>query len=177
VLDIRIADEDGNELSAGQRGEVQIRGTSMFRGYWNNPQATAETHMDDWFLTGDVGYLDNDGYLFIVDRIKDMVIRGGENIGCGEIEAALLEHPYVREACVYSVPDERLGEEVGATVFWVNSVDENELRQFLSGQLAKFKIPRYFNFTDATLPRTASGKIFKLEIRNQGLKEILDRQH
>jgi long-chain acyl-CoA synthetase len=106
-----------------------------------------------------------------------MVIRGGENIGCGEIEAALLEHPYVREACVYSVPDERLGEEVGATVFWVNSVDENELRQFLSGQLAKFKIPRYFNFTDATLPRTASGKIFKLEIRNQGLKEILDRQH
>ena len=177
VLDIKIADEDGNELSAGQRGEVQIRGTSMFRGYWNNPQATAESHMDDWFLTGDVGYLDNEGYLFIVDRIKDMVIRGGENIGCGEIEAALLEHPYVREACVYSVPDERLGEEVGATVFWVNSVDENELRQFLSGQLAKFKIPRYFNFTDATLPRTASGKIFKLEIRNQGLKEILDRQH
>ena len=177
VLDIRIADEDGNELSAGQRGEVQIRGTSMFRGYWNNPQATAESHMDDWFLTGDVGYLDNEGYLFIVDRIKDMVIRGGENIGCGEIEAALLEHPYVREACVYSVPDERLGEEVGATVFWVNSVDENELRQFLSGQLAKFKIPRYFNFTDATLPRTASGKIFKLEIRNQGLKKILDRQH
>ena len=175
VLDIRIADEDGNELSAGQRGEVQIRGTSMFRGYWNNPQATAESHMDDWFLTGDVGYLDNEGYLFIVDRIKDMVIRGGENIGCGEVEAALLEHPYVREACVYSVPDDRLGEEVGATVFCVDSVDENELRHFLSGQLAKFKIPRYFNFTDATLPRTASGKIFKLEIRNQGLKQILDR--
>jgi len=175
VLDIRIADEDGNELSANQRGEVQVRGTSMFRGYWNKPQATAESYVDDWFQTGDVGYLDNEGYLFIVDRIKDMVIRGGENIGCGEIEAALLEHPCVREACVYSVPDDRLGEEVGATIFCINAVDEIELRSFLSNQLAKFKIPRYFNFTDESLPRTASGKIFKLEIRNQSLDKFLDR--
>ena len=117
VLNIRIVDEQGAEQPAGKNGEVQVRGTSMFRCYWNNPKATADSHDNGWFKTGDVCYLDDEGFLFIVDRIKDMVIRGGENIGCGEVEAALLEHPLVREAAVYSVPDERLGEEVGATLF------------------------------------------------------------
>ena len=174
VLDIRIADEDGYALQTGERGEVQIQGTSMFRGYWNNQKATDESHTGDWFKTGDVGYLDDEGYLFIVDRIKDMVIRGGENIGCGEVEAALLEHPSVREACVFAVPDERLGEEVGATICCISPINEDELRSFLKSHLSAFKIPRYFDVTSALLPRTGSGKIFKLEIRKTAIKRFID---
>jgi long-chain acyl-CoA synthetase len=157
----------------GERGEVQIRGTSMFRGYWNNPGATAESHIDGWFKTGDVGYLDEEDYLFIVDRIKDMVIRGGENIGCGEVEAALLEHPQIREAAVYSVPDQRLGEEVGASIFCDSAhIDKQELREFLSKRLAKFKIPRYIHILNQALPRTASGKIYKLKLKQSALENL-----
>jgi long-chain acyl-CoA synthetase len=145
----------------------------MFRGYWNNPKATAAAYIDGWFKTGDVGYLDKEGYLFIVDRIKDMVIRGGENIGCGEVEAALLEHPLVREAAVYSVPDERLGEEVAATIFCRGEIDEIELREFLLAGLAKFKIPRYIQQSEVSLPRTASGKIFKLQIKQNAMTSTL----
>jgi long-chain acyl-CoA synthetase len=173
VLDIRIANEEGHALPAGGQGEIQIRGTSMFRGYWNNPEATAAAHIDGWFKTGDLGYLDEEGYLFIVDRIKDMVIRGGENIGCGELEAALLEHPQIREASVYSMPDERLGEEVAATIFCDSEINEMELRDFLGPRLAKFKIPRYIRQSKDRLPRIASGKIFKLQIRQDAKSAIL----
>ncbi|MDH3686936.1 MAG: acyl--CoA ligase, partial [Myxococcales bacterium] len=141
VLDLRIVDEAGNELAAGERGELQVRGTSVIRGYWNRPDANAETFVDGWLRTGDVAYLDDEGFLYIVDRIKDLVIRGGENIGCGSVEAALLEHPAVTEASVYGVPDERLGEEVGATVHGPGVVDEAELRAFLKPRLAAFEIP------------------------------------
>ena len=98
VLELRIVGEDGSELPAGESGELHVRGTSVFRGYWNRPDADAESFTEDgWLRTGDVAYLDEEGFLFIVDRIKDLVIRGGENIGCGQVEAALLEHPEVRE--------------------------------------------------------------------------------
>ncbi|REK05922.1 MAG: fatty acid--CoA ligase [Acidobacteria bacterium] len=173
VLEIRVVDEQGRELPSGQRGELQVRGTSMIRGYWNRPDADAETFTDGgWLRTGDVAYLDDEGYVFIVDRIKDLVIRGGENIGCGEVEAALLEHPDVVEACVYSVPDERLGEEVGASVHCRATVDEDELRAFLAERIARFKIPRYLRFEPAPLPRTASGKILKRQIRQEALSSI-----
>jgi long-chain acyl-CoA synthetase len=173
VLDIRIADDEGNVMPTGERGEVQIRGASMFRGYWNKPEATANSHIDGWFKTGDIGYMDEEDYLFIVDRIKDMVIRGGENIGCGEVEAALLEHPKIREAAVYSVPDQRLGEEVGATIYAAGkAIDEAELRDFLAARLAKFKIPRYIQIADSLLPRTASEKIYKLQIKQQALAAL-----
>ena len=172
VLDIRIANEGGQSLQPDEHGEVQIQGTFMFRRYWNNQKAIDESHTDDWFKTGDIGYLNDEGYLFIVDRIKDMFIRGGENIGCGEVEAALLEHPSVREACVFSVPDKRLGEEVGATLFCISAISGDELRSFLKGHLSAFKIPRYFNFTSKLLPRTGSGKIFKLEIRETAIKRF-----
>jgi long-chain acyl-CoA synthetase len=173
VLDIRIANEQGQAVASGEHGEVQIRGASMFRGYWNNPEATAHSHIDGWFKTGDLGYMDEEDYLFIVDRIKDMVIRGGENIGCGEVEAALLEHPQIREAAVYSVPDERLGEEVGATIYsGGQSIDEVELRDFLAARLARFKIPRYLRVSASLLPRTASEKIYKLQIRQQALAAL-----
>ncbi|MDC3249282.1 acyl--CoA ligase [Porticoccaceae bacterium] len=173
VLDIRIVDEEDNERPKGERGEVQIRGTSMFRGYWNNPEATANSLFDGWFKTGDIGYMDEEDYLFIVDRIKDMVIRGGENIGCGEVEAALLEHPLIREAAVYSVPDQRLGEEVGATIYSEGAdIDDGELREFLAARIARFKIPRYIQVSDALLPRTASEKIYKLHIKQQALAAL-----
>ncbi len=175
VLDLRVVDDDGNELPTGERGELQVRGTSIFRGYWNRPDATAETFAEGrWLRTGDVAYLDEDGFVFIVDRIKDLVIRGGENIGCGQVEAAILEHPSVLEASVYAVPDERLGEEVGATVYSSEEVDESELRTFLEERLAKFEIPRYFSFTSEALPRIASGKIFKRGIREEAVARILD---
>ena len=173
VLDIRIVDEEDNERPKGERGEVQIRGTSMFRGYWNNPEATTNSLVDGWFKTGDIGYMDEEDYLFIVDRIKDMVIRGGENIGCGEVEAALLEHPLIREAAVYSVPDQRLGEEVGATIYSEGAdIDDGELREFLATRIARFKIPRYIQVSDALLPRTASEKIYKLHIKQQALAAL-----
>ena len=123
--------------------------------------------------TGDAAYLDEDGFLFIVDRIKDMVIRGGENIGCGRVEAALVEHPIVVEACVYSVPDERLGEEVGATVYVSDELTDSDLREFLEDRLAHFEVPRYFEFQQAPLPRIASGKVAKRAIQAAARQKLL----
>jgi long-chain acyl-CoA synthetase len=167
VLDLRVVDDAGEELPVGARGELQIRGTSIIRGYWNRPDANAEAFVDGWLRTGDVAYLDAEGYLYIVDRIKDLVIRGGENIGCGAVEAALLEHSAVLEASVYAVPDARLGEEVGATVYARDGMDEAELRAFLVPRLARFEIPRYLHVSDQPLPRIASGKVFKRQLREE----------
>ena len=169
VLDLKIVDEAGNTLPAGQRGELLIRGGSMFDGYWNRPEINAEVFQDGWFRTGDVAYLDDEGYLFIVDRIKDLIIRGGENIGCGQVEAALLMHPDVREAAVYAIPDERLGEEVGATVFAAPDLDVEALRGFLGEHLARFEVPRYITLYPEPLPRTASGKVLKRELRAEAI--------
>ena len=161
-------DEEGNELPALSRGELLIRGTAVFRGYWNRPDANAETFLPGgWMRTGDVAYLDEEGYLFIVDRIKDLVIRGGENIGCGEVEAALLEHPLIHEASVYAVPDERLGEEVGTTIYTDQPIDEEELNAFLLTRLARFKVPAHTWQQHEPLPRTASGKILKRDLREE----------
>lgn len=173
VLDIRVVDENNKPVPTGQRGELQIRGASIMRGYYNNPKANAENFVDgDWFKTGDVAIIDEEGFVFIVDRIKDLVIRGGENIGCGAVEYALQEHPSVEEACVYGVPDERLGEEVGATLYVSKPVSEDELREFLSTRLGKFQIPRYFRFETEPLPRGATGKILKKDLRAQAAKEL-----
>ena len=165
LLDLRVVDETGRKLPVGERGELQIRGVSIIQGYWDRPEANAEAFDGDWLRTGDVAYLDEEGYLYIVDRIKDLVIRGGENIGCAEVEAGLLEHPLVREASVYAVPDERLGEEVGATVYCTEGASEQDIREFLAGVMAKFKIPRYLNVVTEPLPRIASGKINKRILR------------
>lgn len=172
VLDMRIVAEDGTPLPAGERGEVQVHGTSVIRGYWNRDDANAETFDGRWLRTGDVGYLDDEGFLFIVDRLKDLVIRGGENIGCGEVEAALLEHTDVLEASVYGVPDARLGEEVGATLYCSKVPDEASLREFLGERLAKFKIPRYFRFAAEPLSRIASGKILKRQLRDEAAQVL-----
>ena len=151
-----------------------IRGVSVIHGYWRRPRANAETFTDGWLHTGDVAYLDEEGYVFIVDRIKDLIIRGGENIGCGEVEAAIVSHPMVVEASVYAIPDERLGEEVGATVFAEPGIDEATLRAFLADHLAKFKIPAYLRITHEQLPRIASGKVFKRQLREEAIAALAD---
>lgn len=172
VLDICIRDDAGNELPRGQRGELWVRGASVFRGYWNQPEATAAAFVADWFRTGDVAYLDDEDFLFIVDRTKDLIIRGGENIGCGHVEAALLMHPEVREASVYAVPDDRLGEEVGATIYAGAALDDDQLRAFLAQHLARFELPRYILRSAGPLPRTPSGKILKRQIREEAIAQI-----
>ena len=172
VLELRIVDEEGRSLPPGERGELQIRGTSLIRGYWNRPDANEQTFVDGWLRTGDVATLDDEGFLTIVDRIKDLVIRGGENIGCGAVEAAILEHPAVQEVSVYGVPDERLGEEVGATVYPEGGVSPEELRDFLKPRLAGFEIPRYLRFSKEPLPRTPSGKILKRQIREEAARAL-----
>jgi len=173
VIDLRVVDDDGIELPSGERGELQVRGPSMFREYWNKPEATADSFAEDgWFKTGDVAYIDTDGHLFIVDRIKDLIIRGGENIGCGGVEAALSSHPKVIEAAVYSVPDERLGEEVGTTIYVAEDFDETELREYLVEHLAKYEIPRYITTMTEPLPRTGSGKLLKRQLRDDTITEL-----
>ena len=173
VMELKVIDEQGNELSAMARGELLIRGAGVFRGYWNRPDANAETFLPGgWMRTGDVAYLDDEGYLYIVDRIKDLVIRGGENIGCGEVEAALLEHPLIQEASVYAIPDQRLGEEVGTTLYVSAPIDEDELSGFLQTRLAKFKIPRHVSQQRQPLPRTASGKILKRDLREEACQRL-----
>jgi long-chain acyl-CoA synthetase len=172
VLELRVTDESGRVLPAGERGELWVRGTSVFTGYWNLPEANAQSFDGDWFRTGDGAYIDEQGYLYIVDRIKDLIIRGGENIGCGAVEAALVMHPEVIEASVYAVPDDRLGEEVGATVYGTDRLDLDELRHFLEGHLARFEIPRYLERAAAPLPRTPSGKILKRQIREAAVARL-----
>ncbi|HEY3800095.1 MAG TPA: class I adenylate-forming enzyme family protein [Caulobacteraceae bacterium] len=169
VLDLAIVDEAGTHLPRGERGELLVRGASVFAGYWNRPEVNAEVFTDGWFHTGDVAYIDDEGFLFIVDRLKDLIIRGGENIGCGAVEAAMTLHPDVFEAAVYGVPDERLGEEVGATIYARPGIDLGELRSFLGGHLARFEVPRYIQLSPGPLPRTASGKILKREIKQAAL--------
>lgn len=169
VLDLKVVDERGATLPAGARGELMVRGASLFRGYWNRPEVDAEVFEGDWFRTGDMAYLDDEGFVFIVDRIKDLIIRGGENIGCGLVEAALMQHPAVHEAAVYAVPDERLGEEVGATIYCDEPLDVDALRDFLSTRLAGFEVPRFIVKSADPLPRTPSGKILKRRIREAAL--------
>jgi long-chain acyl-CoA synthetase len=173
ALDIKVINEAGETLPAGERGELLICGSSVIKGYWNRPDANAETFVDGWLKTGDVAYIDQEGYLYIVDRIKDLVIRGGENIGCAEVEAGLLVHPQVLEASVYAVPDERLGEEVGATIYTDGEIDGEVLKKFLLDHIARFKIPRYIVVSEEPLLRIASGKIDKRRIRELAVEQLL----
>ena len=172
VLQLRVVDESGRALPAGERGELLVRGTSVFNGYWNQPEVNAQAFVDDWFRTGDVAYLDDEGFLFIVDRIKDLIIRGGENIGCGQVEAALLLHPDVLEAAVYAVPDERLGEVVGATVYGSAALDAAALQAFLPLHLAAFELPTHLRISSTPLPRTPSGKILKRQVKDAALVSL-----
>ena len=168
LMDVAIVDDDGVAVAQGSVGEIAIRSVANFREYWNNPAATAAAFTaDGYFRTGDLGYLDEDGYLFIVDRKKDIIIRGGENISCQEVEAALYAHPAVLEAAVFGLADERLGE-VPAAVVWADgaAVDEDEVRGFLSQHIAAFKVPARIWFAEQALPRLGTEKVDKVGIRN-----------
>jgi long-chain acyl-CoA synthetase len=167
-VDLRVTDPDGNELPRGEIGEIWFRGAHLIRGYWNRPEATAETIVDGWLRSGDIGYIDEEGFVYVVDRAKDMVLRGGENVYCAEVESAIYEHPNVHEAAVFGLPHERLGEEVAAAVMPKpgTTIDVDELREFLSERLAAFKVPTQIFLHDEPLPRNAAGKILKRELRD-----------
>ncbi len=165
-VEMRIVDADRRELPQGEVGEIAIRGHNVMKGYWGRPDATAEAISEDgWFSSGDLARMDEDGYFFIVDRKKDMIIRGGFNIYPRELEEVLYEHPAVREAAVVGIPHAELGEEVGAAVALKDGVDATaeELREFVKAQVAAYKYPRKIWFLD-DLPKTATGKILKREI-------------
>lgn len=172
MMDLRIVDESGHILPANSRGELQVRGASVARVYWRRPEARDQAFDGNWFRTGDVAYIDEEGFLFIVDRIKDVVIRGGENIGCGAVEASLLDYPGIVEAVVYGLPDDRLGERVAATIRTVGDLDIAAVREFLAGRLAPFQIPDHLRAVRQALPRTASGKILRREARDEALAAI-----
>ncbi|MGB0112893.1 MAG: class I adenylate-forming enzyme family protein [Ilumatobacteraceae bacterium] len=167
TLEAKLVDENDNEVPKGERGELCVRGAVVIKGYLNRPEATADAIRDGWFHTGDVAYIDDDGFVFIVDRIKDMVLRGGENVYCSEVEAAIYELDGVAEAAVFGVPDDRLGEIVGAAIVLSPgaSLSEDELRARLGENLAKFKIPERVWFLNESLPRNANGKFVKRELK------------
>ena len=164
-VEMKVIDEEGNETPPGERGEIAIKGHNVMRGYRQRPDATREAIRDGWFRTGDVARVDEDGYFFIVDRKKDLIIRGGYNVYPREIEEVLYEHPAVREAAVVGIADERLGEEVGAAVVLNSgeSATAEELRDFVKSRIAAYKYPRKVWLVDA-LPKGPTGKILKLQI-------------
>ena len=173
IIELKIVDDDGNTLENNENGEVCIKSAATFRCYWKNPEATQDClDSQGWFKTGDIGYLDEDGFLFINDRKKDMVIRGGENIACPEVEAAIAEHPDVLEASVFGVPDERLGEILATNVCVrdESKLNETDLNSFLATKLANFKIPAHVWIQKDKLPRIASGKIAKKDLRASAIK-------
>ena len=168
VSDVKIMSEDGStELPVGEVGELWARGPQIVKGYWNRPDATAETFVDGWVRTGDLARVDDEGFCFIVDRAKDMIIRGGENIYSSEVENILYEHPAVTDAALIGIPHQTLGEEPAAVVHLAPGMtaSEDELREYVSARLAKFKVPVKIIFTQDTLPRNANGKILKRDLK------------
>ena len=174
LVDLAILDDNGNALPQGQVGEACIRSIANFEGYWNNPEATKAAFFDNgYFRTGDLGYLDEDGYLFIVDRKKDIIIRGGENISCQEVEAAIYEHPDAQECAVFGLPDERLGEVVGAVVWMApgSKADAAMLAEYLAERLAPYKVPSKIWLSADALPKLGTEKIDKVTLRKQYREE------
>ena len=166
--EIKCVDDDGNTLPIGEVGELWVKGAPVIKGYINRPEATAESITDGWLHTGDVARIDEDGFIFIVDRKKDMVLRGGENVYCAEVESAAFSHGAIAECCVFGVPDTRLGEEVGIAVVLHpgQSFDAAALRSHVGERIAKHKVPRYVWFLDEAIPRNASGKFLKRHLRD-----------
>jgi len=169
VADLKIMDEVGKvEIPTGEVGELWVRGPMIVKGYWNNPQATAETFIDGWVRTGDLARLDDEGFCYIVDRVKDMLIRGGENIYSSEVENVLYDHPAVTDAAIIGIPHRTLGEEPAAVVHFApgTSATEAELQQWVRDRLAAFKVPVRIIFCEETLPRNANGKILKKDLKS-----------
>ncbi len=173
----KIVDVNGEELPRGETGELWLHGANVIKGYWNKPEATAEAFTEGWLHTGDLATMDEDGFITIVDRAKDMVIRGGENIYCVEVEAALFEHPDVLDAAVYGVPDRVLGEEVAASVQLrgetvIGEASSAGLAEWLAARIAKFKVPKEWHLTHEHFPRNANGKTMKRSLRAAALERL-----
>ena len=175
TLEGKLVDEDGNDLPPGPNtvGILCVRGSIVIKGYLNRPEANAETIKDGWLNTGDIARIDDEGFVYIVDRAKDMVIRGGENVYCSEVETVIYNHDAIAEAAVFGIPEERLGEEVAAVLVLRPgaTLTEEELRTFLSASLAKHKIPTKVWFRSEPIPRNATGKFLKRELRKELIGE------
>jgi long-chain acyl-CoA synthetase len=167
IVQIEVRDPDGVALGPDGRGEIWFKGPNLIRGYWNKPEATAATIVDGWLRSGDVGRVDADGFVYVEDRIKDMILRGGENIFCAEVEAAIYQHPAVHEAAVFGIPHERLGEEVAAAVVAKPGHDlvAEELVAHLHQHIAPYKVPTHVVVHADPLPRNPAGKFLKRELR------------
>ena len=176
--DVKIVDDDGHDVPDGERGEIVVRGPNVMKGYWNRPDATAEVLIDGWFHTGDVGIRDADGYFFIVDRKKDMIISGGENVYPAEVEDALYQHPGIKEVAVIGVQHPRWGETVRAVVVRKDGVSltEQEVIEFSQDKLARYKQPKSVVFIDV-LPRNPAGKVLKFDLREKHGQPITEAEH
>jgi long-chain acyl-CoA synthetase len=172
IMDVEVRDDNLQPLPSGERGEIWFRGPMLIRGYWNKPEATNETIVDGWLRTGDIGRIDDEGFVYVEDRAKDMILRGGENVYCAEVESAIYTHPAIHEAAVFGLPHERLGEEVAVALVLRagESLSTDDLRAYLSDKIASFKIPAHVFVHEAALPRNAAGKFLKRELRDQHAK-------
>jgi long-chain acyl-CoA synthetase len=168
-IDLQVVDESGKELEAEAHGELVARGANVMRGYWNNSEETKQAFRDGFFRTGDFGYRDPDGYFYILDRLKDMIVTGGENVYSGEVEAVIYQHPAVREAAVFAIPDPKWGELVAACVVRKpgKALSDDELIAHCRRSLANYKIPRRIELSDTELPKGGSGKILKRILRER----------
>ncbi len=167
IMQVEVRDDRDERVDADERGEIWFKGPNLIRGYWNKPEETAKTIVNGWLRSGDIGHLDQDGFIYVEDRAKDMVLRGGENIYCAEVEAAIYEHPAVYEAAVFGVPDPRLGEQVAVAVVLKRgaTLTVDELQAHVRERLAAFKVPTLVTFSTEQLPRSATGKMLKRELR------------
>ena len=164
-VQVKIIDEQGNEVPTGNVGELAAKGPNIMLGYWQKPEQTAEVLQDGWYRSGDVGYIDDEGFVFLVDRAKDMIVSGGENVYCSEVEEILYQHPAVLEAAVFGIPDEDWGEAVHAVVVLREKVTDVELIAFCRQHIAGYKLPKAVTFSDSELPKSGPGKVFKRELR------------
>ena len=174
ISEVKIIADDGTEMPRGEDGELVFKSPMNFRCYWNQPQATAETIVDGWLHSGDIAHLDDDGFVCIVDRKKDMILRGGENIYCAEVERIIYQHDAVYEAAVFGLPDQRLGEELAAVVMQKpgRTISKDELCDHVAKHLAAFKVPAVILFRDEQLPRGSTDKIHKRLLRQQVMEEL-----
>ncbi len=175
VVEVKVVSADGDRAEPFETGELWVRGPNVVIGYWNKPEATAAAIRDGWFRTGDLAYLDDQGYIYIVDRAKDMLIRGGENVYSAEVEGALYENPCVADAAVVGIPDLEMGEEVAAVVQLRPGCEttEEEIRAGVAARLAAFKVPRYVFFHAEPLPRNAAGKVLKRQLREEMVSRLV----
>ena len=174
TLEVKAFDEEGNPLPPGEIGELCFKGPNLIRGYWKKPEETAETIVKGWLRSGDLGRVDEEGFVFVEDRLKDMVLRAGENIYCAEVEAVIYEFDDVHEAAVFGMPHERFGEEVACAILPKRgrSIDVEALRDHVSARLAAFKVPSIIEVVTEALPKNAAGKILKRDLRDA----LIERQ-